>query len=56
MLRLISGTDTIGDIGKKINEKVGNPSLAEYYCIKSDNKSGAGIKIIDLLSDNILIK
>ena len=41
MLRLISGTDTIGDIGKKINEKVDNPSLAEYYCIKSDNKSGA---------------
>ena len=35
MLRLISGTDTIGDIGKKINEKVDNPSLAEYYCIKS---------------------
>ena len=33
--------NTIGDIGEKINEKVGNPSLAEYYCIKSDNKSGA---------------
>ena len=48
--------NTIGDIGEKINEKVGNPSLAEYYCIKSDNKSGAGIKIIDLLPDNILIK
>ena len=48
--------NTIRDIGKKIKEKVGNPSLAEYYCIKSDNKSGAGIKIIDLLSDNILIK
>ena len=40
----------------KIKEKVGNPSLAEYYCIKSDNKSGSGIKIIDLLPDNILIK
>ena len=48
--------NTIRDIGKKIKEKVGNPALAEYYCIKSDNKSGAGIKIIDLLPDNILIK
>ena len=45
--RLISGTDTIGDIGKKINEKVDNPSLAEYYCIKSrcrkkNNRSATG--------------
>ena len=56
MLRLISGTDTIGDIGEKINEKVDNPSLAEYYCIKSDNKSGAGKKIIDLPAENIVIR
>ena len=56
MLRLSSGTILFVISGKKINEKVGNPSLAEYYCIKSDNKSGAGIKIIDLLPDNILIK
>ena len=48
--------NTIREIGNKIKEKVGNPSLAEYYCIKSDNKSGAGIKIIDLLPDNIKIK
>ena len=33
--------NTFRDIGNKIKEKVGNPSLAEYYCIKSDNKSGA---------------
>ena len=34
MLRLISGTDTIGDIGKKNNEKVDNPSLADITALK----------------------
>ena len=48
--------NTIREIGNKIKEKVGNPSLAEYYCIKSDNKSGAGIKIIDLPAENIVIR
>ena len=48
--------NTIRDIGKKIKEKIGNPALAEYYCIKSDNKSGAGIKIIDLPAENIVIR
>ena len=48
--------NTFRDIGNKIKEKVGNPALAEYYCIKSDNKSGAGIKIIDLPAENIVIR
>ena len=43
-------------VGKKIKEKVSNPALAEYYCIKSDNKSGSGIKIIDLPAENIVIR
>lgn len=52
MLRLISGTDTIGDIGKKNNEKVDNPSLADITALKV----GAGKKIIDLPAENIVIR
>ena len=48
--------NTFRDIGNKIIEKVDNPSLAEYYCIKSDNKSGARKKIIDLPAENIVIR
>ena len=48
--------NAVRDIGDKIREKVVNHTLAEHYCIKSDNKSGSGIKIIDLPAENIVIR
>ena len=48
--------NAIRDIGDKIRKKVVNHTLAEHYCIKSDNILGSGKKIIDLPAENIVIR